>query len=53
LPGRYLAYTRLEKGDKSKQGLWILPLFGDRMPFSLAQTQFEIGDAAIHRIASG
>ena len=44
--GRYLAYTRVEKGDKSKQGLWILPLFGDRKPFPLAQTQFDIGDAA-------
>jgi len=44
--GRYLAYLRAEKGGKSKYGLWILPLFGDRKPFSLVQTQFAVGDAA-------
>jgi Tol biopolymer transport system component len=36
----------VEKGSQSKYGLWILPLFGDRKPFSLVQTQFAVSDAA-------
>jgi eukaryotic-like serine/threonine-protein kinase len=44
--GRYLAYTRSDNGGKSKYGLWIPPLFGDRKPFPLVQGQFDITDAA-------
>jgi serine/threonine protein kinase len=44
--GRFLAYVRSENGGKSKQGLWILPLFADRKPFPLVQAQFDIQDGA-------
>jgi eukaryotic-like serine/threonine-protein kinase len=36
--GRYLAYTRTPRD--SKPSVWILPLTGDRKPFSLVQSQF-------------
>jgi Tol biopolymer transport system component len=35
--GRFIAYTR---GAGSLADVWILPLFGDRRPFPLAQTTF-------------
>ena len=36
--GRYLAYQRLEK---VRINIWILPLFGDRKPFPLVQSDFD------------
>ncbi len=44
--GRYLAYSRSEHEGKSKYGLWILPLFGDRKPFPLVSGEFDISDAS-------
>jgi eukaryotic-like serine/threonine-protein kinase len=41
--GRYLAYTRQESG-KAKHDAWILPLFGDRKPFPLMQSQLDAVD---------
>jgi Tol biopolymer transport system component len=35
--GLYLAYDRTEG---MRRGIWILPLFGDRKPFPLVQTDF-------------
>ncbi len=42
--GRYLAYTRQESGGKTKHAAWILPLFGDRKPFPLMQSQLDVVD---------
>src|SRR5262249_50721539 len=35
--GRFIAYTQ---GNGPRQDVWILPLFGDRKPFPLANTSF-------------
>ena len=39
LDGRFIIYER-DGGPKTKFDLWILPLFGDRKPFPLLQTEF-------------
>ena len=40
--GQYLTYT--SGGDpKTKNDLWVLPLFGDRTPIPLVQTEFNEG----------
>jgi serine/threonine protein kinase len=38
--GRYLIFERLDGVAKTKQDVWALPLFGDRKPFPLVNTQF-------------
>ena len=40
--GRYLAYSRREGSMSAKGEIWILPLFGDRKPFPLVQSQFDV-----------
>ena len=43
--GRYLTFT--STGDpKTKADLWVLPLFGDRAPVPLVQTEFNEGNGA-------
>jgi serine/threonine protein kinase/Tol biopolymer transport system component len=42
--GRYLAYLRREGSMSARAEIWILPLFGDRKPFSLVQSQFDVSD---------
>jgi Tol biopolymer transport system component len=44
--GRYLAYLRREGSVSARGEIWILPLFGDRKPFPLVQSQFDITDPA-------
>ena len=39
--GRYLAYQRHDPQGKTKLDVWILPLFGDRRPFALVQSEFD------------
>jgi Tol biopolymer transport system component len=39
--GRYLAYLRVPVGGKTRRDIWILPLFGDRKPFSFIETDFD------------
>jgi eukaryotic-like serine/threonine-protein kinase len=36
--GRYLAYYRTD--PQQRNDVWVLPLFGDRKPFALIQTEF-------------
>ena len=36
--GRYLTYYRTD--PKRRNDVWVLPLFGDRKPFALIQTEF-------------
>jgi serine/threonine protein kinase len=36
--GRYLMYYRTD--PKNQNDLWVLPLFGDRKPYALLQTEF-------------
>jgi Tol biopolymer transport system component/predicted Ser/Thr protein kinase len=43
--GRFIAYTYTNPGGKNKQGVWILPLFGDRKPFAFADTEFTESEA--------
>ncbi|HET9409841.1 MAG TPA: protein kinase [Candidatus Sulfotelmatobacter sp.] len=43
--GRYLAYMRWERTPQSKREIWGLPLFGDRKPFPLVQSQFDALDS--------
>ncbi len=38
--GRFLAYHTGSRVGKTKSGVWILPLSGDRKPFPFLQTQF-------------
>jgi len=39
--GRYLAYTRQVLNDPHKNmDIWVLPLFGDRKPVPIVETQF-------------
>jgi len=38
--GRYLLFERIDGVSKTKQDIWALPLFGDRKPFPLVNTQF-------------
>src|SRR5579864_8872299 len=40
--GRFILYDLY--GPKTKRDLWALPLFGDRKPFPILQTEFEEGD---------
>src|SRR5215472_1621985 len=42
--GRYLAYGRSERKPPARTEVWILPLFGDRKPFPLVQSQFAVSD---------
>jgi eukaryotic-like serine/threonine-protein kinase len=42
--GRYLAYMRREGTGDTNREIWILPLFGDRKPFPLVQSQFDVLD---------
>ena len=43
--GRYLTFTSF--GDpKTKTDLWVLPLFGDRKPIPLVQTEFNEGNGS-------
>ena len=44
--GRYLAYSRREGSMNAKGEIWILPLFGDRKPFPLVQSQFDVDSPA-------
>jgi hypothetical protein len=39
--GRYLAYERRETRGKKNTEIWVLPLFGDRKPFPVVQSEFE------------
>jgi eukaryotic-like serine/threonine-protein kinase len=39
--GRYILFTALDPQGKTKYDLWALPLFGDRKPFAVVQTEFE------------
>jgi eukaryotic-like serine/threonine-protein kinase len=39
--GRYIAYESQNAKVKGKWSIWILPLFGDRKPFSYLQNQFD------------
>src|SRR5262249_55283249 len=41
--GRYLIYTTLTASTRSD--VWVLPLFGDRVPFPYLQSPFREGDA--------
>jgi len=43
--GRYLAYSRRGRTPEARSEVWILPLFGDRKPFPLVQSQFDSSDA--------
>ena len=38
--GRYLAYELNDASAKTQSDLWALPLFGDRKPFPIVQTEF-------------
>jgi eukaryotic-like serine/threonine-protein kinase len=38
--GRFIAYTLATGTFPPKLDVWVLPLFGDRKPFPLAQTEF-------------
>ncbi len=38
--GRFLCYIYRDPKGKTKQDLWILPLFGDRKPFPFLKTEF-------------
>jgi eukaryotic-like serine/threonine-protein kinase len=40
--GRYLAYNRLDPQTGGGFGIWILPLFGDKKPFSFIQSQYNL-----------
>jgi eukaryotic-like serine/threonine-protein kinase len=42
--GHYLAYTRRDGGENPKNNAWILPLFGDRKPFPLMESQLDVVD---------
>jgi Tol biopolymer transport system component len=37
--GRFLALEYSKPGSKTKQDIWVLPLFGDRKPFPLLATE--------------
>jgi Tol biopolymer transport system component len=43
--GRYLAFTQVDSKSKTLGDIFILPLFGDRKPFSFLQTTFNEGNA--------
>jgi eukaryotic-like serine/threonine-protein kinase len=43
--GRYVVYTSVEA--KTKYDLWLLPLFGDRMPTPYLQSEFSEGQSQI------
>jgi len=45
LDGRYVSFT--SSGDpKTKNDLWILPMFGDRIPIPFLQTEFNEGQGS-------
>ncbi|MGH9317450.1 MAG: TolB family protein, partial [Thermoanaerobaculia bacterium] len=42
--GRFLAFELIQPGGKTKDDIWILPLFGDRKPYPFLATAFgEVG----------
>jgi Tol biopolymer transport system component len=43
---RYLAYSREGRTPQARSEVWILPLFGDRKPFPLVQSEFDSTEAA-------
>jgi Tol biopolymer transport system component len=43
--GRHLAYLRYQR-IQGRREIWILPLLGDRKPFPLVQSQFDVLDPA-------
>jgi hypothetical protein len=43
--GRYIALTFADWKGQTKNGIWVLPLFGDRKPFPYLQSQFNKTDA--------
>jgi hypothetical protein len=45
--GRYIAYERREIGGKTGGDIFVLPLFGDRKPFPIVQTNFQDGNPEI------
>jgi Tol biopolymer transport system component len=48
--GRFIAYT-LTGSFPARSDIWVLPLFGDRKPFPVAQTAFREGSAVFSRDA--
>ncbi|HET9794476.1 MAG TPA: protein kinase [Thermoanaerobaculia bacterium] len=38
--GRFIAFDYVKPGSKTKQDIWILPLFGDRKPYPFLATEF-------------
>ena len=42
--GRFIAYT--QRTSSTTSDLWVLPLFGDRKPFPLLQSEFVEGSGA-------
>jgi eukaryotic-like serine/threonine-protein kinase len=44
---RYLVYVRVASEGKGVPTIWALPLFGDRKPFPVVQTEFDQGDPAV------
>ncbi len=44
--GKYIAYWQLDRKNKTRQDIWILPLSGERKPFPFVQSAFdEVGPA--------
>ena len=43
LDGRYVAYVRSER-KPTRNEVWILPLSGDRKPYPLVQSQFDVSE---------
>jgi len=43
--GRFIVFNSSDPKRKPKWDIWVLPLFGDRKPFSYLQTQFNEGAA--------
>jgi len=46
LDGRYILFDRSESEGTSTFDLWVLPLFGDRIPFAFLKTKFDEQGAA-------
>jgi Tol biopolymer transport system component len=40
--GRFILYEQIN--PKNKRDIWVLPLFGDRKPFPVLQTEFQEGE---------
>ncbi|MFI5165494.1 MAG: protein kinase [Thermoanaerobaculales bacterium] len=43
--GRFIAFTELDPKGNNGADIWILPLFGDRKPYSFLATPFNEGNA--------